>query len=530
MSYNQIEQLRKSGNLREAYEMAVEELKTASEIAPPELPEETTEPIDAEHEETMDEHPLLLGKRAMAWVLYDLLKENTDHEDFDQFMSYLNEFVELDLDPEEKMVVNQLLWVIGKAAFEFTKGPDFDISRMEELLETTMKLNFTKQSKAYSFLFKALHKALKDSPKYIEFASWWDLRSFIRDDYKFTKTSEGKRIMAVVEQGCNRYAKHLINALLDEPDETTKADLLDKIADFKPIVDQAIHNNKHYRKLPYYQVKMMLATGDFKTGYKILMSKAREKHDEFWVWELLAEAFRDDQEKRTACLCTALLCRAKPEKRLGVRLDLAEMLIDQEYYDEAKTELAKILRCCLENKWEIPEDVTEWGEQAWYASAEVMENNNRLYEEFKMITDEMIYGDVPQRKIVVENVNHDKNILNFIGLDYDKGYCRFDDSLGKIKEGDVLLVRLKDAGMEGRFTLLSAKKLNEKYLEGILKHFAGEVVKPTNKAFGFVDGMFITPDVCDQYNLRDGEHVTGKAMIAYNNKKDEWGWKVISID
>lgn len=529
MSYTEVEQLRKSGNLDEAYEMAITDLKMASQGTGDNTPLIVTATED-EPEEEPHEDAVTLGKRAMAWVLYEFMKQNTAKEDFETFMDYLREFINLELDPDEKMVVNQLVWVIGKVAFEYTKDPDFDQEPMDRLAEIAMTLNFSKQSKGYSFLFKAMHKALKDSPRYIDFASWWDLRSFIRDDYKFTKQDDGKRIMAVAEQGCNRYSKQLIRAMQNADDEGTREYIREKIDDFLPIVEDSIQHNRHYRKLPYYQVKLLLTIGDTSAAYRILKSKARDNQEEFWVWELLAEAFDDESEKQIACLCSAMMCRSKPVKIFETRLKLTNLLIIQEYYNEAKTEIAQLLRCCFENKWDIPEEVTEWGDQKWYASATVAKNNHELYESYMPVADEIIFGDIAQRKVVVENVNHEKSILNFIGLDYEKGYCKFNKSLRKVKAGDVLLVRIKSTGFEGRYNLLSAKILNEKYLEGILKHFAGEVIKPTNKAFAFIDGMFVTPEVCSKYRLDDGEYVTGKAMISYNKKKEEWGWKVISID
>lgn len=532
MSYTEVEHLRKSGNLEEAYQLAASDLKMAIEQDPvnPDPTEIKPDEIGVSDEEMLADGPLTLGKRAMAWVLYDFMKQNTDRENLSSFMSYLNEFVALELNPEEKMVVNQLVWLIGKAAFEFTKQPDYDIKEMEKLADITMKLQYSKQSKGYSFLFKALNKALKDSPKYIDFVSWWDLRSFIRDDYRYTKQDDGKRIMAVAEQGFNRYAKQLLRALDNKPDAETESILIDKIRDFLPIVQEAINHNKHYRKLPYYQVKLLIASGESSLGLKILNKRAKENQDEFWVWDLLAGTFAEDTEKQIACLCTALQCRAKPYQIINARMKLAKLLIAQQYYDEAKTEVALLLRSCLENKYEIPDEVTEWGEHAWYGTAKVNDNNYTMYQDYRMVADDIIFGDIPQQKVVVENVNQEKNILNFIGLDYEKGYCKYNNSLRDVMEGDILLVRLKPTGFEGRFNLLSAKILKEKYLEGILKHFAGEVIIPTNKAFGFVDGMFITPDVCSRYNLINGDWVTGKAMISYNKKKEDWGWKVISID
>lgn len=529
MSYNEVEELRKSGNLQGAYALAMEDLNEAikNEINPESLPESLPE----SNEETVTKESLIvLGKRALSWVLYDLLKQNTSVENFDAFMALLREFVDLKLDPSEKMVVNQLIWLIGKAAFEFTKEPDFDISRMEELLDTTMKLNFSKQTKGYSFLYKAFHKALKDSPRYIDFASWWDLWYFIRDDYKYTQQDDGRKIMAVAEQGFNRYAKHLLIAWENNPDEALRENLRKKITDFIPVVETAMKHNKHYHKLPFYHIKLLFALDDFQNGFSLLKKRARQNQNEFWVWQLLGELYADDIDKQMACFCTSMLCRSKLENIIEMRVKLAGLFIRQGMYDDAKTEIALILRACLENKWDFPEEVADWGDEPWYSLAKVNENSINIYESFKPVIDEIMFGDIPERKIVVESVNAPKKILNFLGTDYTKGYLKYDKILKKVQEGDILLVRIKDSGIEGRFNVFSAKKLSEKYLDGILKPFSGEVIKPAAKNFAFADGMFITPDLCTKARLKDGEHISGKAMISYNKKKDEWGWKAISID
>ncbi|MCF8365535.1 MAG: hypothetical protein K9H16_07130 [Bacteroidales bacterium] len=525
MSYNEIEELRKSGNLEQAYVLAVADLQDAiQDVAIPELLPELNEEIATK------ESIIMLGKRALSWVLYDFLKQNTDAENFDTFIYYLKEFVEIDLDPSEKMVVNQLVWVIGKAAFEFTKEPDFDISRMEELLEATMKLKFSKQTKGYSFLFKAFHKALKESPQYIEFASWWDLWSFIRDDYKYTKQDDGKKIMAVAEQGFNRYAKHLVFALENNPDEITEASLHQKVTDFLPVVETAMQHNKHYNKLPYYHIKLLFALGDFQKGFSLLKKQARQNQNEFWVWQLMGEVYSENKEKQLACWCTSMLCHTNLENIIQMRVKIAGKLIGKGQYDDAKTEIALILKSCLENKWNFPEEVANWGDEPWYGLAKVNKNNLSLYESYQQVADDILFGDIPERKIVVESVNTPKKILNFLGTDFIKGYFKYDKILKNVREGDILVVRIQDAGLEGRFNVFSAIKLKMKYLDGILKPFSGEVIKHAAKNFAFADGMFIPPELCTKARLKDGEYIAGKAMISYNKKKEEWGWKAISID
>ncbi len=530
MLYNEVEQLRKSGNLEDAYEKALADLKIA--IRNHSLPETLTNRAEEEqHDENPEsESPLIVGKRAFAWVLYDYLKKYTSRECVDDFIGYLREFTNIELEKDEKMVVNQLVWLIGKSVFEFTKEPGFEISKVEELAELTMKLNFSKQTKGYSFLFKGFHKALKESPMYIDFVSWWGLKSFIRDDYKFTRQQDGKKIMAIVEQGCNRYIKTLVKALDNATDFETAEAIRNKLRDALPQIEEILKYNKYYRKLPQHRVMILIALGKIETVFSTLKAHAKVKFDDFWVWEMMSEAYTEEPEKQIACLSTALLCRAKPEKIIAARVQLSALLIEAGDYDEAKTEMAQILMCCHENKWDIPENITDWGEQPWYALAKVNDNNYEMYESYQPVAEEIIYSGLPQQKVVVEAVNYPKKILNFLGLDYTRGYFKYDRILKNVNEGDVLLVRIKETDMEGRYNLHNAKKINEKLIEGILKYFSGRVSIPANKPFGFTEDMFITPDVCSKHQLSHGDTISGRAMMSYNKKKDEWGWKVISID
>jgi tetratricopeptide (TPR) repeat protein len=467
----------------------------------------------------------------MAWVLYDLLKQNTEKENFDIFIGYLQELVNLNLGSSDKMVINQMLWVIGTAAFEFTKEDDFDISKMEQLLDLTMKLPFTRQSKGYSFLFKALHKALKESPRYIDFASWWDLWCFISDDYHFKKRADGKKKMAIAEQGFNRYAKHLVKAFKNAPDPDTELELIKKIDTFMPIIEVAMQHNSHYSQLPYYKIKFLFIKGEFTIAYELLLTRARQRKTDFWIWKLMAEAYADKPEKQIGCLAKAILCKPKDSKIVKTHIKLAYLLIEHQKYDEAKTEIGTILKWCLQHKQDIPDVVSEWGEQAWYNQATAKTNNMEFYNSASFFADEILYGEIPERKIVVDSVNVPKKIITFIDGEYSKGYFKYDRIIKQATDGDIFSVRLKPVkGIENRYTLHGATKLDDKFIDGIIKHFSGEVIKPIDRNFAFVEGMFVTPLICAKHHIEDGDYVSGRAMVAYNNKKDEWGWKVVAID
>jgi hypothetical protein len=535
MNYDEIENLRKAGNLEEAYQKASQYLKEVNQthtITEHQFNTDNDSPEDETSNGnigTAPDNPINLSKIAMAWVLYEYLKNNTDRENFDNFYAYLTEYQKLDLGENGKLVTNQLLWLISKAVFEFSKTPDFEIAKMEQLFDLIKTLYFTRQNKGYSVLFKAFHKALKDSDKYIELAEWWDFSNFINDDYNYTLNADGTKIMAIAEQAYNKYCKRLIYAI-NNTDGDEEEKLKEKINQFVPQVAEVCRRNRFYHKLHQNHVRLLIAGGNYPKAFSLLMEKAKKQGNDFWVWEMIADAYDTDQDKKLACLFYALKCKTNSKNVIAIREKVARIFVEMELFDEAKTEIAQILRICHFNKLEIPDSVAEWGDRQWYRDSAVNENNDAIYRKYYHFIEDIIYQDIPQRKVVVEYVNQPRKILNFIGSDLTKGYFKFDKNFGKLKEGDVLLVRLKELDQNGRFEMVHGKKIRERHIEGLLKDFAGEVVIMQGKPFGFVSGLFIPPDICKKYRLEHGDRISGIAMLSYNKKKDDWGWKVTSID
>jgi hypothetical protein len=62
-----------------------------------------------------------------------------------------------------------------------------------------------------------------------------------------------------------------------------------------------------------------------------------------------------------------------------------------------------------------------------------------------------------------------------------------------------------------------------------MKRFEGtlKVISPQN--FGFLEDIFIDPKIIEVSKLTDGQPVMGRAILSFNKKKNEWGWKAIEI-
>ena len=90
-------------------------------------------------------------------------------------------------------------------------------------------------------------------------------------------------------------------------------------------------------------------------------------------------------------------------------------------------------------------------------------------------------------------------------------------------------MRFNGKGQDGFYKILTAKKVDSDLNSNALKEFEGtiKVIAPQN--FGFIEDIFIETKIIEGRKLTDGQPVKGRAILSFNKKKNEWGWKAIEI-
>lgn len=139
--------------------------------------------------------------------------------------------------------------------------------------------------------------------------------------------------------------------------------------------------------------------------------------------------------------------------------------------------------------------------------------------------------DIFEQQIgVVDHVNTNKKLIHFMISRTVDGIIHFSDLPEMFKEGDAISVRLaKYTSRQGtRYRVLTSCKTTKPISSSILKPFSDDIRE--ENGMGFTDdGIFIPPPLIKQNNISDGDFVTGQAVLNYNEKRSEWGWKAISI-
>lgn len=497
MPAKEIKELRQAGRLEEAYAMAKAELDADSSN--------------------------IWAKRNLSWVLYAQLDEHASN--LDAFLTKINEVKELDLPASEEMFFDNISVVISKSARVITHEATLDINKIHRLFDSIKELSLKRNSKWFVVLFNAMHKGMKESNRYIEFADWWDFKNFRPEDFQKEKMPNGKEVMAIAEQAYIAYVKHLL------PKQTQQGEIIfnkEKAEAFLPILSQIVEDNPQFQYPAYFNAKLLLALGSKDNVLESLLPFAKKKRNDFWVWEILAEAFSSDPDKVFACYCKALSCKSPDEMLVSLRQKMARLLIARKLYNEARTEIDLLVHARTKHGFKIPAEVSNWQAMDWYKLAVPSKSNFGFYKAYAPTAESLLFSDVPEESVIVEFVNADKKIVNFIASEIKFGFFKYDRFFSDVKVGDTLKVRFQGGSNEGMHQLYTAIKVNDDaFKTQFIKELTGVIRIPTGKTFAFLDDVFIHPSLVTKYKLIDGKQFTGKAIKSYNQEKKQWGWKLL---
>ncbi|SIQ92617.1 DUF7017 domain-containing protein [Maribacter ulvicola] len=505
MPSKEIKELRQAGKLEEALTMAKSELEAQPDN--------------------------IWGKRNISWVYYEYLKKYATEFNCDDFIGILNKLKGLNLLENEVMIFDNAAWQIASIIFKIQKIEPVDYFKINTMFDIVKEFHFTKPSDSYSLLYKSFHKGYQNWSRYLEFSDWWGFENFRPEDYS-TEQYNGRQIMALAEQAYIAYSKCLIEGEpLDAYGKQKRIDI-DKINSYLPKLDKIIEEYPTYQYPPYFKAKLLLALGEDDNVLKAFLPFAKQKRNDFWVWELMAEIFETDTEMQFACYCKALSLKTREDFIVKTRQNFAELLVSKELYEEAKTEISKIIKTRKKHGWKINNQLSQWITTDWYTNNDTFKDNNILYNKHLKKAEEILFQDVPTEKVVVEFVNRDKKIINFIKSKTYHGFFNYEDLLKKPVIGDILVVRLQPIGKEGFYKALSIEKCTEKDLGDL------DIVKPINNVlrrnegqrFGFIDDVFVSPDLINNHKLNNNDLIDGLALLSFNKKKDAWGWKLIKIN
>lgn len=484
MSFSEINALRKKGDLQSAYDMA--------------------------HSELLRNPEDLWIKRALMWVLYDLMKDNDD------IAALLEEVVDLNLQADQEgMFFEKLVWMIGKNIAAVRNNVEY----VDHVAKIIGNLNFP-PSNGYSYLLKAFHKHKGEWGGYLEFCDWWDLEKLQNEDYNPFRTESGTEIMALAEQVYIAYAKLLLQTEDNE-----------KIREFIPKIERLGNEHPKYKYPPYFIAKLYQKVGDHDNALKVILPFIRKQSNDYWVWQTLGDICTDE-ELRFSCYSKALTCKCKPEMLVSIKEAYANMLASRGLYNEAKTEFSQVIGIRQSHSWRVPESLLRHQSESWYSESSVMPNNEACYNKYKSAAEELMLDGLIRISFMIVGLNQEKKIANFITPERRSGvfiYARFfrkAPSLGSCYEG-----YFSEYSEDGFAKAVRISTSSDPVWDALKCEFSGILRMGPSKKFGIVDcsGKQVFVPRTLLAGLDELDRVKGVAVASYDKTKKRDGWTALAI-
>ncbi len=492
MSFKEVNSLRKSGDLEEAFQMATADLQ--------------------------EEPENIWAIRAIGWVYYEFSKKAVENDDKADFLNHLEKIKILKLPPGETMLADSLAWQIGKLLYRNRINP----SHLDRLFKLIKDLPFSKPKEQYSFMIKAFGKYALEWDGFLDFVEWWDLSNFQDADYVEFVTEKGNKIPSTVESVYIKVSKNLLVKPYD----------LDAIRAFLPKIAKVANTYKNMQYPPYYHAKLLIALGDKQHFMEAFLPFARKKKNDFWVWDLMGEAYVHGSTEYFSCLCKSLACGAPDKFIINVREKLASVFVARKMLPEAKHEYNKIIETRKKEGWPLTKKHQDWPSQHWWQQTTAARSNTGIYESNGQTAMSLLFANTPEEILCVEFVNPEKSVINFVVSKQKYGFTSYRGLNIKPKAGDVFAVRFADKtdDKSSFYKLLSISETDKvppaetyKKTEGLLQ------IRPGN-SFGFVNNIFVPPQLVKKHELQNGASIKGIALQTYNSRRREWGWGLIAIE
>lgn len=458
-------------------------------------------------------------QRAYAWTCYDYIKESLQLFKYKKALEYIKEFSYINLPETELVLYNSIARQIDyllyrKEIMSFDYYSDF-FGVIKKIKINNPALRDVK------LLKKIINKA---PPEFnaLEIIKWWGIDNFTEDDYLPKKTDDNKTYPSNVEQVFIALAKNILSHPVDK--ELVK-ECITYVEDLK-------NRYPEMQYMHFYHAKLLLALDDKNNFLNNFIHFAKKNKNQFWVWELLSEAFDINNDYYTACLCNAVTCKVPEKFLVNVYEKLAEVFLKRKEYQGAVYCLQKSLKIREQNNWKITDSLRNLKTNPNLKNITPPKDINKLLNKYIPLTQDILFMDLPGMIIVIEKLNTEKSVAYFVADNDISGMFNYTDLTVVPQQGKVYYARFVTSPLAQNFRFYKVKLLTEKPYNttNFIREITDELIVNKGNSFGYVKGVFVPPDLLKENKHLIGQKVNVTAIKSYNKKTKKISWKAMKID
>lgn len=235
-------------------------------------------------------------------------------------------------------------------------------------LSLYLKLKVEKPSPLHSSILRMaveLETEFKNDFKFTAFLEMWGFENFSEEDWEQFTTDDGRKLPCLVEKAIGRYCKELV-------DDHIKF----VPVEFIQLIEKAKNKFPRDGKLELNYARLLAARGETDQAINAYRT-VTQKIPQAYVWQEMA-ALISDREIKQAVLCKVITMQ-RDEQFLGdTRLLLAQQLIEDGNFTAAKFELDTYYRAKQEKGWSVKPPFRELAGRI-PAGTQATHDNKELY-------------------------------------------------------------------------------------------------------------------------------------------------------
>jgi tetratricopeptide (TPR) repeat protein len=272
--------------------------------------------------------------------------------------------------PLDREVQTSLGWDLYKDSKQRLAVEHPDFGAVKSNLHSYLGLEVEKPSLLHACILQIASKlAGMEKLGMLRFAQLWNLK-FLRDEeFERYRGEDGKEFPSLAEKVIQQAGKDAVVS----GDSTGLEFIL-------PHIDAAIERFPDNLWLKLDKAKALLSLGRHDDALTLGIAVAKQKMQEYWVWELLGDIVAaSDPAAALGCYSKAMCCRADDKFTGKVRLKLALAMIDADDLAAAKYEVESVLRQKEQEGQRVPEVAARIRAQPWYGATLASDSNGGYY-------------------------------------------------------------------------------------------------------------------------------------------------------
>lgn len=342
--YQQVNRLRKNGDLNAAWELAC---KAAQE-----------NPRDN------------FLKSSFFWVCYAYLKE-----------------------VQEPIKVRA---ATGKSDFKPTPK---EAERIDFLLDWIIWLGLPDSGFEYRSLLLIFQHNLEHLPKLLLLLARHTKTLFSAEDKQPFITEKGESPSLML-----KFTRKLAKAWLSQ--KMLRQLSIDELMTLTTLTRSEVKDTQQLIWLDYDESRCLIAARRYDEARKRVLIVLRKKQSEAWAWGALAATYRQaDPQAAISLFAKALSCAHDDTLALPTLKGFATLLAAEKFYNEASVCVQRAVNCYLNNGWQIKNDLEQLLNQPWYnPQADAALLLPFLQQSSQMATD-YLFGEKVQKLAIVQSIH-----------------------------------------------------------------------------------------------------------------------------